>query len=202
MAYINAYLDPCPGYGWQGGPVFSTQIVQLSNGHERRNAQWSQAKHRYTTPFVNLDISAYREIKKMHMVCRGMLHAFRFRDVLDHEAIDEAIGVGDGTTDTFQLSTTSTVDGVSYVRRVFAIAEIHSVSVAGADVDPVNFTVDMDRGLITFDTPPSPGQLIRWSGIFDVWVRFDTDDLPFSLDNPDATNGAVSLLEVAPPPAP
>ena len=138
----------------------------------------------------------------MHMVCRGMLHAFRFRDVLDHEAIDEVIGVGDGTTSTFQLATTSTVDGVSYVRRVFAIAEIHAVSVAGVDMSTEDFTVDMDRGLITFDTPPSAGQLIRWSGIFDVWVRFDTDDLPFSLDNPDATNGAVSLLEVAPPPAP
>lgn len=40
----------------------------------------------------------------MHLVCRGQLHTFRFRDELDYEADDELMAVGDGTSTTFQLS--------------------------------------------------------------------------------------------------
>lgn len=196
MAHINEYLNACPGYGWQGGPEFSTQIVELQSGRERRNAMWSQGRHRYAAPFNNISRNAYLEIKKMHMVCRGQLHAFRFKDELDFEADDEVFGFGDGVQTVFQLSKMSTVDGVSYVREVYAPKEIIVVTVNGVPATP---EVDYARGLVTFDTPPDVGNTLRWTGDFDVWVRFTQDHLPFTLDNPNATNGSIDLLEVPPP---
>jgi len=195
MAYLDAYLPGCPGYGWQGGPQFKTRIVQMANGRERRNADRAQAQHSYTAPFLNISRQAYRSLKQMHLVCRGQLHAFRFRDELDYQAENELFGVGDGTRTVFQLGKISTIDGISYERYVYAIVEA-AVTANGVEVAP---TIDMLRGTVTFSVAPAAGVVLRWSGEFDVWVRFAQDNLPFSLDNPDATNGQVDLLEVPPP---
>jgi uncharacterized protein (TIGR02217 family) len=195
--YLDAYLAPCPGYGWEGGPEFNTRIVSLANGRERRNANWSQPRHKYAAPYLNISKDAYREIKRMFYVCQGMLNAFRFRDQLDYEAVDQQFGVGDGTTDTFQLVTVSVADGVPYGRNVTALAENPTVEIDGTPT--ALFTADLDRGLIVFNSPPGVGEVLTWSGIFDIWVRFNQDYLPFSLDNPNATNGGVEVIEVPPP---
>ena len=197
MAHLNAYLGPCPGYGWQGGPTFSTRIVSLQNGRERRNANLAQPRHRYTTPFLNISRDAYREIKRMFLLCRGQLHAFRFRDELDYQAEDEEFGIGDGTTVEFQLAKLSEDDGIAYLRNVYALTGSPVAMVNGA---PVAATFDMDRGRVVFESAPSNGGVLSWTGEFDIWVRFEQDDLPGSLDNPDATNLSITLLEVASPP--
>ena len=197
MAYLDAYLQPCPGYGWNGGPEFNTRIVEMASGRERRNADWAQARHRYSAPFENIRKDAYRLIKQMHLVCRGQLHCFRFRDELDYQASNEVFGVGDGVETVFPLRKISTIDGVSYERFVYAILSA-AITANGAPVTP---TIDMDRGTVTFAAPPTAGHVLRWTGEFDIWVRFNQDYLPFSLDNWDATNGTVDLLEVPPPEA-
>ena len=62
MAHLNSYLDACAAYGWSGGPEFKTRIRLLANGRERRNADWSQGRHRYTLPFLNIGEARYRAI--------------------------------------------------------------------------------------------------------------------------------------------
>jgi len=197
MAYLDAYLQPCPGYGWSGGPEFKTRIVEMANGRERRNAEWDQPRHRFSAPFLNISREAYTQIKQMHLVCRGQLHAFRFRDELDHVADNEFFGVGDGAEDTWQLSKISTIDGISYGRNVHAL--LAGITVTINDVLTEAFTVDMDTGVIEFTAPPANAAVLRWSGEFDVWVRFEQDWLPFSYDSVNAINGSVDLLEVPAP---
>ena len=199
MSYINDYIAQCPAFGWEGGPEFSTQIVSLANGHERRNAQWAQVRHKYSIPFQNLTDAEYAGIKQMHLACRGRLHAFRFRDALDHSVVAQPFAVGDGVKTQYQLITTSEVAGVKYTREIFAIAR------ANVYVNGVDTTTSGDplRGVVTFSAPPAPGAILTWTGEFDVWVRFDSDYLPFSIDNRMgqgyAINGSVNLLEVSPP---
>lgn len=197
MSHLDAYLAPCPGYGWEGGPRFMTEIVQLANGDEYRNAEWIEARHEYSAPFNNISKQAYREIKRMFLVCRGMLHSFRFRDELDYQATDEIFGVGDGTEDTFQLKKISTVDGVDYERNVYALPSTPVITVN--NVPTTAFSINLRTGQLKFDSPPSNGAVLRWTGEFDIWVRFATDTIPFTLDNVDATNGSVELIEVPAP---
>lgn len=195
--YLDAYLDPCAAYGWEGGPQFRTNIVELQSGAEHRNAEWAEARHVYSAPFQNIDIASFRALKRMFFACRGMLGAFRFRDELDHSAVDEVFGVGDGVTTRFQLRKISEVDGASYARNVYALASAPTITVSAAPTSA--FGVDLRTGEIEFDAPPALGAVLRWSGTFDVWVRFATDTLRFSLDNIDATNGTIEVIEVFPP---
>lgn len=199
MTHIRAYIAPCAAYGWQGGPEFRTRIREMPNGRERRNGDWAQCRHIYTLPFMNISREAYAAIKQMHLVCRGRLHTFLYRDVLDYHAYDEVFDTGDGSQESFQLSKTSTVDGVSYTRNVYAIPDDETLIITIDDTPTTAFTLDRDRGIVTFDSPPSLNAVLRWSGNFDVWVRFDQDRMEFSLDNLNAHNGVVSLIEDAAP---
>jgi uncharacterized protein (TIGR02217 family) len=197
--HLDAYLAPCPGYGWDITPVFKTLISELQNGDEYRNAEWIECRHRATAPFLNISKDAYREIKRMFLVCRGMAYVFRFVDELDNEATNEIFAVGDSATDEFQLCKISIADGVEYQRNVYAI-RIGSVPTVTVDGTPTTaFTINYRTGKVLFDSPPALNAVLRWSGEFDLWVRFATDEIPFSLDNPDATNGSVILWEVPPP---
>jgi uncharacterized protein (TIGR02217 family) len=198
MSYINAYIEQCAGFGWQGGPVFKTTIVTMANGRENRNSDNAQARHSYALPFNNIQPAGYANIKRMHLVARGRRHTFRFRDELDFEADAAQFAIGDGVETVFQLGKLSTLDGVGYYREVYAIVSA-AVTANGSPVSP---TIDLDRGTVTFVAPPGNGVVLRWTGIFDIWVRFDQDDLPFSIDNRNAINGMVNLIEDQPPPAP
>ena len=204
MAYLRAQIEACEAFGWEGGPEFRTRIVEMQNKRERRNADWAEARHRFTLPFQNIDPERYANIKQMHLVCRGMLHAFLYSDPLDSTADDQLFAVGDGTQTEFQLSKLSVIDGVTYQRNVYALPDsTPDFEVTANDSPVVAYTLDRDRGLITFDSAPPNGALLRWSGPFLVWARFNQDWLPFSIGNRTADgfahNGSVDLIEVPPP---
>lgn len=195
--HLDAYLTPCPGYSWEVTPVFKTLITELQNGDEYRNAEWIECRHRAVAPYLNISKDAYREIKRMFLVCRGMLHAFRFRDELDYQASSELFALGDGAETVFQLLKVSTADGVEYQRNVYALADVPVITVDGTPTTA--FNVNLRTGQIRFDAAPANNAVLRWTGTFDLWVRFATDEVPFSIDNLDATNGSVTVWEVPAP---
>lgn len=197
MSHLDAYLEPCATYGWDGGPTFKTEIVELTNGNEYRNAEWAEPRHAYSAPFMNISKESYRAIKRMFLVCRGMLHSFRFKDELDYQADNEIFGVGDASEATFQLNKVSTEDGVDYQRNIYALRGVPVITVNGTPTSA--FSYNLRTGQIEFDVAPGMGAVLRWTGEFDIWVRFNSDVMRFSLDNPDATNGTVELIEVPAP---
>ena len=210
--YVRAFIRACEGYGWQGGPRFSTRIVTKANGRERRNADWDQPQHQFGFPLNNIGQTQYVPVKEMHLNRRGAWGCFLFRDRLDYIADDEILATAEAGQTEFQLGKWSVIDGVAYFRKVFALFAPNADGTA-QEADPevtVNgspagaHTVDHDRGAIIFDTPMTGGEVLRWSGVFAVWVRFQSDDLPFSIDNLSGgeyiVNGMVNLVEMPPPP--
>ena len=210
MAHLDIYLAPCPAYGWLGGPEFRTRIVEQRSGDESRLAQWAQERGYYTASFLNIMHDAQRSIARVFRVCRGRAHAFRFVDQLDGEAtIQEGVlllpdgtqAAGNGVTTTFQIGKRYEDEGV-YLRRIHAI-RLGSAFQVRVNNAPTSVTLDNRTGRVTFSSPPAEGAVLRWSGEFDIWVRFDQDSLPFTIDDRSegqkVTNGAVNLVEVAPP---
>lgn len=211
MSYVRAFIATCEGYGWTGGPGFSTDIQQLRSGRESRNGDWAQVQHFYSTNFLNITQQQYAPIKQMHIVCMGRLHCFLYRDWSDYQADDAVFATAQAGQSEFQLSKISTIDGVSYQRNVYALYQpgaggeaVEAVPTITVDNVPTTaFEVDHERGLVVFDAPMAGGEVLRWSGPFAVWVRFDNDRLPFSIDNKSAgefvMNGSIDLLEMFPP---
>lgn len=198
--YFDEILDVCPGYGWESRPEFNTRLVQLANGRERRNANWSAPKAHFSLPFPNITREDYHRILTMYMVCRGRLHCFKVRDHLNYQAERQPLGFGTGSPQTLQLQAVYLIDGFPFQRPVYAIRTISEVRVDGTPTG--SYVADMERGTITLTA--GSGLAVDASFEYDFWVRFDRDDLPASLDSRNQggpiVNMSVDLIEVAPPP--
>lgn len=199
MSFLPIEIEVCPGFGFTGGPEFSTNIQPIANGHENRNADWAVCRHKYTAPYKNINEQQYLNIKTVFLLTRGRTHSFLHKDAADYLASNDQFGIGDGTTRTFQLSKLSKVAGtsVTYVRKVtrpLTGAKVY------ADGVLTGATISLVDGTITFAVAPAIGVVLTWDGEFRVPVRFDMDYLPFSIDdkNKDGLiqNGSIDLIEV------
>lgn len=194
---INAELEVCSGYGWQGAPEFNTLIKQLRSGHERRRPLWDVVKHRYMLPLNNITDAAYlSQVKSVFLAARGCAHSFLVRDESDYTADAAFFGVGTGAETSFPLYIQSVFGSETYDRRIMY------------PVNPI-FYVDGVEAAATFNTttkevvftvaPPAASSL-TWSGEFRVLVRFASDSLPMTIDNRSANgyamNGTIELVEV------
>ncbi len=195
--HINETITPCPGFGFEIAPEFNTRIVTRRNKRESRNADWAQVRHTITAPMQNITRTMALDVKRLFLVCRGNLHTFYMQDPTDYQATAEPFGVGDGITTIFQLSKRSSADGVDYDREVYlptATTITDNGSAAGTH------TVDDETGLVTFSVAPIAAHILRWTGEFNLKVRFVADRLPFSVDNKAGgeyvMNGSIDLIEV------
>lgn len=197
--FIDAELDICPAFGWQGGPTFNTRVITTQSWMERRNANNIECRHSYSLPLQNvMDDDYLTLLKQVFMACRGQLHSFLVKDYSDHEANNEVFGEGDGVTLVFQLSKTSTFGPASYVRTITKPLAGVTVTVDGVATAA---TVDLLTGLVTLAVAPARGTILRWTGEFRVPVRFNSDVLNATIDNKTGNgdfliNGSVDLIEV------
>lgn len=200
MSFFAIEIEACPSLNFSGGPQFSTNIQSLVNGSEKRNADWDLCRHTYTAPFTNISDDDYMAIKNMFLICRGRAHTFLFKDWGDYRATNEPFGTGDGVTKTFQLKKISTIEGTSasYDRTITKPVAGATFTVAGT---LTGGALDTTTGLVTFADAPALGATLAWSGEFRVQVRFDNDQLPFSLAairraGGFANTGSIDLIEV------
>jgi len=194
--FLDLYLDRCvPGYPCMSSPRWSTSITHSDSGAEQANQRWEHPLHRYTLPEAVRDHDVYEAVRDHWLIMRGPLRSFPFRDPLDFASraldrpnhapsitfSDQVLGTGDGIEVEFQLVKKYTRGAESYTRNiVHPILSTVLVSVDNADPaslpDPLTYTVDRSTGLVTFDGPPTPGAVVRAGFLYDVEVRFESDE--------------------------
>ncbi len=177
-----------------GGPQRRTDVVTLGSGAEERNARWAHSRRRYDAGYGVKTFEALSQVVAFFEERRGRLHGFRWRDRLDHSSAapgaiagptDQVVGIGDGGTETFQLSKTYGSLYAPY-RRPIAKPVPGSVRVAvgGTEAEEGrDFSVAPAAGTVTFlpGRIPPAGAAITAGFLFDVPVRFDTDYLEVDL---------------------
>ena len=206
MAFDEIELPLRVGFGSSGGPSFSTEIIVVDSGYERRNQNWSQARRVYDARWgVRSSADAATLLAFFHARA-GKARGFRVRDWSDFTTAadnisapafaDQAIATGDGTTTVFQLIKNYASGGITHQRVI-------TKPVSGSLLIGVNgtqlmsgFSVDATTGLVTFATAPTSGQSITAGFTFDVPVRFDADQLSLNAENYTMYKADVPLVEV------
>jgi uncharacterized protein (TIGR02217 family) len=195
--------------GAVGGPERVTEIFELGDGREARNSAFSGSRRRWEVGSAIRSLDELAQITAFFEARRGRLYAFRFRDPADYKssspasaitALDQVIGIGDGTTKSFQLTKTYGDAAASYV-RIIAKPVLGSVRIAKAGVELAasGFVVDAATGVVTLTQAPPTGVEIRAGFSFDTPARFDSDRLDVALDAFDAGRVVtLALVEVAP----
>lgn len=198
MPFLDIYMPPeVPGYPCVSAPRTNTKIQVSAGGGERRNQEWEHPLHKFTMPEGVRHWDVINGIGKMWRVTCGPYYSFAWRDPMDKSscellapneldadviarisATDQPLGTGDGLTEIFQLSKSYTYEtGPSYVRPIY-LPVLSTLKVAdnGVLVDPANYTVSRPGGVVQFTTAPLAGHTLTWGALFDVEVRFESDD--------------------------
>jgi uncharacterized protein (TIGR02217 family) len=173
----------------RGGPRRRTDVVTTGSGREERNARWAHSRRHYEAGYGVRTLAALAEVVAFFEERRGRLHGFRWRDRLDDRScrpgasptpLDQVIGTGDGATRGFQLAKTYGGAFAPYVRPIAKpAAGSILLAVAGQPVTGADADIDVTTGVVTFRPghAPPPGATVTAGFLFDVPVRFDTDDL-------------------------
>lgn len=171
-----------------------TDIVTMASGRERRNAAWKFKKMQFTATFALLLPDVQDEIYGAYYAANGQLLLFRFRDPGDWKVKDSPIVIPTayiGTTTPVQLTKRYSFGPAFADRTIQAVSTCFVTAPGGAA-----FTGTIDKALGTFtpDTPWGSGNY-TWSGTFDLWVRFNSDDLDVTMQTLDVATTDVELIE-------
>lgn len=166
---------------------FSTQVTTSISGHERRNAEWADARLSFDAgPGVRSE-AELAELVAFFRARRGAARGFRLRDPFDHSSngaagipslLDQPIGTGDGLATEFALVKLYGEGDEPQARRITRPVAA-SIRVAVDGVETLDWTLG-DHGMIEFADPPAAGAAISAGFLFDVPVRFAEDRLEFS----------------------
>jgi uncharacterized protein (TIGR02217 family) len=173
------------GLGASGGPVYQTQVATTASGYEQRNSAWAQARLHYEAGLGVRSEEDLVVLLSFFRARRGRAAAFRFRDPLDHasgegrviRATDQLLGTGDGIRTSFQL--VKNYGGGEPRRITRPVPGSLKVALNGTQVE--NGWELGSGGIIEFDVAPAVGARVSAGFVFDVPVRFASDELSISL---------------------
>lgn len=174
--------------GSDGGPSYSTSIIESDGGAEQRIGRLANGRHRYSVSYSGREANKIATVQAFYRARRGAEYGFRFKDFYDFHSSptnptyigapgsrDQLIGVGDGTATQFQLSKRYVSGPTTRVRNITKpVAGTVRVWVNGSEL-LTGWTVDTTTGIVTFTSAPGSGQNVEASFEFDVPVRFSKE---------------------------
>lgn len=184
--------------GATAGPRRRTEIITLGSGREQRNSRWAHSRRQYNAGYGVKTIADLQTVIAFFEERRGRLFGFRFRDPIDWKsapagqavsALDQILGIGDGSTATFQLVKQYGSLSTGYTRTISKPVEGSVVvAVNQTTVSADQYELDLSTGEITFVEGhiPQSQAVIECGYEFDVPVRFDTDEISVNLSHFDA----------------
>jgi len=197
--FHEVQFPPDISYGASGGPGYSTTVVTTVSGHERRNANWADARGKWNVAHGLKKRDQVAALIAFFRARKGRAYGFRFKDWTDYQAFAQVLGVGDGANKTFQL-VRHYASGGAVETRVIAKPVPGSVKIYRDGVGAVSgWSVNTATGLVTFTTAPASGVQVTADFEFDVPVRFDSDQMDLRLETYQLGSwGQISVLEIRP----
>ena len=181
MAFHNVSLPSDIQYQSAGGAGFQTIVQESASGHEYRISRQAQGRHRFTLRKELQSEEEAKAIKAFALGRRGALHSFRLKDWSDYTSnadgvtapttADQVIGIGDGSTTTFQLVKLYDGSGDAPYPRPISLPVTGTVVAALGGITTTAFTLT-GYGSVVFTTAPTAATIITAGFEFDVPVRF------------------------------
>lgn len=176
-----------------GGPQFSTDVIVVRSGREKRNVNWSQSRGRWELGERQIDTAELHHLVGFFRARQGRAQGFRWKDWADYQATNTPLtrnGVttqgqlGDGTGGegtSYQLNKIYTSGSTTTTRKITKPTGTISVYKNGV-LQSSGYTLATTTGIVTFSVAPGGGDTLLWAGEFDVPVRFDTDEFRTRFD--------------------
>ena len=194
MTFLDFRLSTRVEAGFTVAPMHKTRVSSLVNGNEKRNAQWSGSKRRYTSAYAAFTRAERAELLAAVEATDGQVYPFRFKDWNDFSATDQPLGVAPSASTPIQLVKTYTF-GPRTKTRTITKPVAPTVVVYQNGVVKAGTTAGL-TGLFTPTTPWTAAAVITADFEFDVPVRFATDEIEFVLPHKEISTVNCELVEV------
>jgi uncharacterized protein (TIGR02217 family) len=178
-----------PGLAWSvtKSPTFQTRIQRAASGRELRALDYPYPLWQFTLVFDLLrdnPAAGYDELQTLmgfFMLCQGAFGTFLFRDPSDDQVARQQIGVGNASTNVFQLqrSMGTTLPGGGFQEPIVAPNIVSAVHLNGITQSPASYSVDPNTGLVTFVTAPGSELIISADFSYYFRCRFVDDSYTF-----------------------
>lgn len=190
-------------FGAVSGPMFRTTVVTTVSGFEKRNIEWTMPLGRWDISQAIKDEDDFDLVDSHFRVVMGRAMGFRMKDWQDYRTTITRGIVSGITTTTFQLQKTYPFGASTFARNIVKPLAYGFVLKDGNTTltTPGQYTLDTTTGIVTTTAPRTAANL-RWSGEFDVPVRYDTDELKAeAIDRTDGDRllirwASIPLLEI------
>lgn len=213
-AFREVRLPSYLALGSTFGMDTATELVPFSSGHEARTVLWPQHRHRGELRYVHRTIAEMQALDAFFKVSRGRAMGWRLKHHVDYTATQQFVGIGNGTTSTYQLLKIydSGLQADQYVRLITKPVGIGYP--IGNDYDSVRlyldgtllesgYAIDYATGAVLLAAPLGVDVALTASFEFDVPTRFGRDYLPLRPTMPHRAETAqpVPIVEILPYPA-
>lgn len=157
--------------------TFNTESLQQGNGSEQRWLCCVNGLQQWQLGDRSNLINELIYINAFYDRMKQLGSAFRFRDWLDFDINQKPIGAGTGIKTTFQLVKI-------YGTYVYPLKKIVSGTVKAYlnGIETTAFTVNVNTGIITFNTAPANGVIVSATCEFDKPVEFAEDTITNRLE--------------------
>jgi uncharacterized protein (TIGR02217 family) len=212
MSFVETRINEIIGavlYDTAGGPLFSTDVVVVQSGFEKRNINWNEGRGRWELGERRLTRAELQAVIDFYRAMRGRAFGFRFKDWADY-AVTTAegvldLGVGTGKP-TYQLYREYVEDTATDRRKIVKPVDpitvyLNASPEAGASVDYTTGIVTMPAfatRTITAITQANPGQVTTSAAhgfstgnliyITGVGGMTQVNNLVFTITNVDSTH--------------
>lgn len=190
MSFIEERLLDNLSGGFAGGPTWKTRRVGLRSGIERRNIDRSRPLHRFQGSWDRREVGVAETLIAAFNATAGAAIGFRFRNWLDYQADNAPLTTATGGSQSIQLSKRYPF-GATF--RTVPIRKPNSDVVILANGEPISATVSTTTGMVQFSA--LPGDIITWSGTFDLPVTFDSDEFMATIEQTHIYTIEVTIAE-------
>jgi len=156
-------------------PQFSTNIKKSVSGYEVRTPLMAYPLWKFALKYDFLRTDANNnELKTLvgfYLQCKGSSETFYFKDPYDYTVENQVIGVGNGINKNFQIIR-------NYGGFIDLIQSPTNYSIFVNGIETTAFTEE--NGVVIFNSAPSSGSTITFSGEFYYPCRFTEDKVDFT----------------------
>lgn len=155
-------------------PQWKTITHVAASGKETRTALMSYPRWKFSVSyeFLRSDeaTAEYQSLIELYNNVQGGYDTFLYKDPYDYQVVQQTVGTGTGSLQDFQM-VRSFGAWLEPVKEIIGIPNVYLDGVYQSS----GYTVT--NGLIHFNTAPSSGVVVTWSGSYYYRVRFMRDEL-------------------------
>jgi uncharacterized protein (TIGR02217 family) len=179
----NSIFPSFQGFSYEMSrkPDWRNTIYEADSGKETIKEHWSYPKYEIKLNFNFMTDNAYvghlakGEIENLQAFInslRGIADTFLYLDPVENTVVDQTFGLGTGSKTKFQLIRSM----ATYNEPIKGIIATPTIKID--NIATSAFTFD-NYGLVTFNSAPANGAVLKWSGQYYFRVRFaELPELP------------------------